>query len=308
MKHIFNFLLLSTISIIVNGQEIKTARESNQIIETRSIYLNSGSRATFGGKSRTFIKIDLPENTVEWYYSFSTSTGQSGFKNLNLAVQLSSLLADPTGLTATALSSVKVPSGSSSIDVFLCNRANIDKFMDKADSWGGTYTYIIEGTVNNTKQAVVKVDDVISGTWYIGIKNPSSLDGVNITIEVVAIVETQIIIEKSEEQKKAELYGGLGWKKFENGEYQKCIEYCNKANGYFELGWVNANKGLSQLMLGKESEAMDTYIIAITLIKKQNNPDYIFSGVIKDLENVLKTNPDLSGASDIKELIEMERK
>lgn len=301
-------IILTCLTVLTQlyGQTTQTVIKTEQIIEQRNIYLNGGTRASFGGKSRTNIKIDLPANTTKWYYSFSTSPGESGTKNLNLLTQLSSLVADPTGLTATALSNVKVPTGSQSIDVYLCDRTNIDKFSEKVDNWGGTYSYIMEGTVENTKQGVIEIDDVQQGTWYLGLKNPSSLDGVNITIEVVAIVEETVTIEKSEGQEKAELYGGLGWKQFENGDYPKCIEYCNKANGYCELGWVMANKGLAQLLLGQESEAMDTYVNAITLIKKQNNPGYVFSEVIKDLDNVLSKNPDIAGASEIKEILEME--
>lgn len=316
MKLYITFLsFLLTFS--ASAQEVVKSYESVTIIKSREIELNGGTRATFGGKSRESIKIDLPENTVEWYYSFSTSAGQSGTKNLNLATQLGATLAtksnpvgialSATGITKEAVKAIEVPQGSSSVDIYVCDRTNIDKFNEKVDNWGGSYSYIIEGTVENTKQAVVQVNDVKEGTWYVGLKNPSSLDAVNITIEVVAIVEKESIVQKTEEQEKAELYGGLGWKQFRSDNYEKCIEYCDKANSYYELGWVNANKGLSQLILGKESDAMDTYINAITLIKKQNNPDYVFSEVIQDLQNVINKNPELTGASDIMEIIKMEK-
>lgn len=53
----------------------------------------------FGGKSRTSIKIDLPPNTMEWYYSFTTTEVENGTANLNLAMQLSRMLVDPSGQT-----------------------------------------------------------------------------------------------------------------------------------------------------------------------------------------------------------------
>jgi tetratricopeptide (TPR) repeat protein len=92
-------------------------------------------------------------------------------------------------------------------------------------------------------------------------------------------------------------------KQFESGNYEKCIDYSNKANGFYELGWVYANKGLAQLVLGKESDAIDTYINAITLIKNQNNSEYFFSEIIKDLQNEMFKNPKLSGASNIHQLL-----
>ncbi|GGB65819.1 hypothetical protein GCM10007424_02190 [Flavobacterium suaedae] len=298
----FLILVLLLLANAVFSQEV--IKKSYQIIEPRSIYLNGGMRSEFGGKSRTYIKIDLPPNTVEWYYSFSTSTGKSGIKNLNLALQLSSLLFDYSGITSKIASKVKVPEGSSSLDVYLCDIENIDLFYKKVDNNGGIYRYIREGTVENTKQAVVQINDVTTNTWYLGLKNPSSFDGVNVSIEVVAITAE---IHKTPEQERAELYGGIGWTQFENGDYLKCIEYSDKANAEYELGWVTANKGLAQLMLGKESIAMDTYVNAITLIKKQPYSEYVFKEVIKDIDNVLIRYPNIKGAREIKKIIELQQ-
>jgi tetratricopeptide (TPR) repeat protein len=301
-KLLLLFVLLQT--FLVSAQEI--VRESQKIIETRNVYLNGGMRSSFGGKSRVSIKIDLPKNTEKWYYSFSTSKGRSGTKNLGLALQLSALLLDPSGITSQTMSSITVPKGSNSIDVYLCSRENIRLFEQKADNNGGTYYFIEEGSVQNTKQAVVQIDDVTTDTWYLGLKNPSSLEGVNITIEVAAITKNIIEKRKSPEQEKAELYGSLGWTHFLKNEYSRCIEYSNKANEKFKLGWVNANKGLAQLMLGKDEEAMETYIEAITLIKKQEQPIYVFKEAIKDLDNILRFNPKLKGAQEIRQLLSLQ--
>lgn len=293
---------------LIYSQDIEIKTETKQLIESRSIYLNGGLNATFGGKSRTYLEVDLPPNTVKWYYSFSTKKGKSGTQNLNLAIQLTGMLADPSGVTSSTLSAISVPEGVASADIYLCDRTNIGKFLAKEDIYGGSYSYNMEGSAESTKQAVVEIDDIRSGTVYLGLKNPSTNNGVNISIEVVAIIETKIAIEKSDSLQKAELYGGLGWTQFENRNYKKCIEYCNKANAEYELGWVLANKGLAELMIDKESEAMETYINAITLIKKQPNSNYIFNEMIKDIGNAKKVKPDLSGADEIKQLIKMQLK
>lgn len=305
MKRILTLYLLF-IATCGLAQEIQ--KKSHQIIEPRSVYLNGGMRSAFGGKSRTYLKVDLPPNTVQWYYSFSTAKGKSGVKNLNLALQLSSLLADPSGITSKAMSAIDVPDGSGSIDIVLCDFENIKLFQNKVDNNGGTYSYVMEGTVENTKQAVVQINDVKTNTWYLGLKNPSSLNGINISIEVVAITEEVIEEVKTPEQEKAELYGSLGWTQFENGDYQKCIEYCDKSIAEYELGWVKANKGLAQLMIGEEDIAMETYIDAITLVKKQPQPDYVFKEMIKDIDKQLTINPELSGANELKTLIELQIK
>lgn len=284
------------------SQDYEIIKETKKLVDSRDIYLNGGMRSQFGGKSRTYIKVDLPPNTVRWYYSFTTTQGQSGTGNLNLAVQLAGMLADPSGMTSTTVSAIKVPEGVATADFYLIDQNNLQPFLNKVE-----YRYYPEGMVENTKQAVVKIDDIKTGSWYLGIKNPSSMNGININLEIVAITETKKLIEKSDSQQKAELYGGLGWTHFENGDYERCIEYCNKATNVFELGWVLANKGLALLMTDKESEAMETYINAITLIKKQPNPGYVFGEMIKDLDNAKKIKPELSGADEIKKLIQVQK-
>ena len=94
-------IILLFISMIQLGysQDFEIIRESKKLIDSRDIYLNGGMRAGFGGKSRTSIKIDLPPNTVEWYYSFTTTEGENGTAKLNLAMQLSRMLVDPSGLS-----------------------------------------------------------------------------------------------------------------------------------------------------------------------------------------------------------------
>ena len=106
MKLIFTFLIGCLATFNLTAQTIKTKQSVKTIIQQRNIYLNGGARATFGGKSRTTIQIPLPEGTTSWYYSFSTTPGESGTKNLKLFTQLSSLALDPTGITKAALSNI----------------------------------------------------------------------------------------------------------------------------------------------------------------------------------------------------------
>lgn len=172
------------------GQIYSSKLEFRTVVSERTIYLNGGARATVGGKSRTIIPVKLPEGTKSWYYSFSTSSGESGTKNLNLLIQLSSLLVDGSGFTKALLSNVEVPSGSNSIDVYTFDQKNADSFIEKVDNYGGSFTYYREGLVTNTRQALVELNQVKD--CYIGLKNPSAFDGIKITIEVVALVETKV--------------------------------------------------------------------------------------------------------------------
>ena len=320
MKIKLFFIALFLINNISFSQEIISKLEPIQLIQTRQIYLNGGTKAMMGGKSRESIKIDLPPNTTEWYYSFSTSPGISGTKNINLFAQVAATFASKTsiignvmtftGVSKEVIKAVQIPDGSNSVDIYLCDTDNINKFLSKEDQsfFGGSYSYIPEGTVQNTKQALVHIDDVKSGTVYLGLKNPSAMDGMNISIEVVAIVKTETKIEKSDNQQKAELYGNLGWKQYANGNYEKSVEYYNKSKSYQELGWVLTNIGLSQLMLSKEIEAMETFVNAITLIKKQPNSNYFLREAVQQLDSILTSNPNYVAVSDIKQIIETEIK
>lgn len=302
-------ILLAVVFVFLAKAKSQSTTElkSIKLVEQRMIELNGGLRSSFGGKSRTFIKIDLPANTREWYYSFTTATGASGTANLNLALQLSTLLVDPSGLSAMALKKIKVPAGTSSSDIYLCDRQNIDLFEAKADLNGSSFRYILEGSVMNTTQALVKIDDVKQGTWYIGLKNPSSLDATNIVIEVVAIVEEKKIIQKTAEQEKAELFGTMGWKAYERGEYDKCLELSNEAIKLNpELGWVHNNIGLVKLVRDNLIEAIDSYSKAVAIFKKSENPKQWLAASIKDLNDLINKKNDLQGAKDILETIKTE--
>jgi hypothetical protein len=185
---IFCFFSITAITSQVTRKELSAV----QLIQTRSIYLNSKARADFGGKNRTTIKVDLPKNTKYWFYSFTTQEGENGAKNLNLLAQLSSLVVDPTGMTAAALKKgLNVPSGSSSIDIYTTDQVGGNLFLNNNE-----FRYLPEGSVENTRQGVIDINDINTGTYYLAIKNPSELNGVNITIEVVAIVEEDIYVDE----------------------------------------------------------------------------------------------------------------
>ncbi|MGB3151136.1 MAG: hypothetical protein WBB27_10770 [Maribacter sp.] len=307
VRHLVAFLVFATNFTVGLSQQYETKIVEKILFQNRSIYLNGGLNASFGGTSRISIKVDLPLNTVEWYYSFSTSQGKSGAKNLELGIQLGTLLSDPSGLTSTALSGIKVPTGEANADIYLCDNINIKGFIEKYDNYGGSYSFYPEGTVQSTKQAVVAIDDIRSGTWYLGIQNPSTSSGLNVNIEVVAIVEERIVIEKTENHQKAELYGNLALSLYNDGEYNKCIEYCDKAILEHQTGQVLVTKGLALFMLGTESEATEVFIDAITIIKKEPNSAQTIDWAIKALNTIIIFNWNSESAKNIKELYESQR-
>ena len=125
-----------------------------------------------------------PPNTTEWFYSFTTSKGASGIKNLNLAIQLYAYSKDPFGNATEVLKNMEIPSGTSNINVYLLDYNNMLAFMRDEG-----FSYVMEGTTKKTQHRAVRIDDFTKGRWYLGISNPSTLEGVNVGIEVTAITK-----------------------------------------------------------------------------------------------------------------------
>ncbi len=188
MKQILTILFLALLTVSTNGQTVQKVRKVVQVMTPQTFYLNGGARASMGGKSRTWFNISLPQNTVEWYYSFSTTKGESSTATIGLLSQLTKLY-DPTGMTAIATNAIFTPTGAGVCDIYLMNRKNADAFLEKVDNWGGSFSYQVSGSRQNYKNGTVQVRDITSGNWCLGFKNPSSTEGLSITFEVVAIVE-----------------------------------------------------------------------------------------------------------------------
>jgi tetratricopeptide (TPR) repeat protein len=308
MKKIVTILLACSFAIIANGQKVQKERKVVQVMTPQTFYLNSGTRATFGGKSRTLFNITLPPNTFEWYYSFSTSKNGKTNTTIGLVSQLTKLV-DPTGLTSIATSFIFTPTGAGVCDIYLMDRKNAEAFLEKVDNWGGTYYYHVSGSRENYKNGTVQIKDITNGNWCLGFKNPSSTVGISITFEVAAIVEETKIFEKTETEQKAEMFGNLGWKAYEKGEYDKCLNLSKKALEFNpDLGWVHNNIGLVLIIKGDYISAIDSYSTAMTLFKKSDNPKYWFNEAIKDLNNLIAKHGQLEGANDILEMLKMEQR
>jgi tetratricopeptide (TPR) repeat protein len=294
MKQKIFFSLFVFIGLNSFGQSLKTVT----LIDQRRYYLNGGTRALYGGISRETIKIDLPENTKSWYYSFTTSPGQDGTQLLNLGIQLSAALY--SGLPNPLLSSIKVPKGSGSADVFVIPNTSKDAFLNKEEGKWRIYQDI---SLQNTMQAVQYVDKKYGNSLYLGLRNPSALTGIGISIEVVAIVE-----EPNPESDKGVMYGNLGWAAFEKGEFDKCLELSNKALAFDpNLSYVKFNIALVHL-LQRMDECLDNYIDAISSVKNDKNPKQTLLGALEDVRNERIKNPYLESSTDIETLLVNELK
>ncbi|MEQ8910286.1 MAG: hypothetical protein RIC95_13895 [Vicingaceae bacterium] len=177
---------------------VKEAYVPYSIIDSSEIYMNSGSNATFkGGKSRLIYEVDLPKGTVEWYYEIAAFREKDAIKNVNSSMSLLSQLTnlvDQTGATEFAISSISRPPADDYCDVYLfADYENASLFYQKRDSeWR---CYPAKGRKNIKSEVVKLKDEFARGKFYLGLKNPDSMHGINVILEVVAIVHK---VEKAE--------------------------------------------------------------------------------------------------------------
>lgn len=158
----------------------------------QSFFLTSQAKYLVGGKPFVVLDVNLPPNTVKWYYTFSTARDESKINttksNLNLLTQLSSII-DYTGTTANAINALTAPPGED-----YCNTYLLQSYSDAvsfAKNGGGNYIRL--GSRANFKSGTVEITNPTNckGVQYIGINNPSGFYGINCAIEVVAIVNNQ---------------------------------------------------------------------------------------------------------------------
>lgn len=296
-------------SLSINAQTTIKEIKVVELLPSKSIYLNGGTRSFAGGTSRTYYKIDLPTDTVEWYYIFSTTPNKETVQSLKLVPQLTRIV-DKTGLATNAIALLTAPTGVGVVDIFLTDAKGVNNLMakDMLGMWAytdpGSYP---EGTIKNAKQGKVKIDDITKGTVYLCLRNPSGAVGVNVNFEVAAIVEETKVIPKTETQEKAEMYGSLGWKAYQKGDVDQCYNLSAKAIELDPtLGWVNNNMGLVQLIKNDYTGAIESYSKAITNYKKAANGKWYFSEAIKDLNDLIRKRGRVEGSVEILELLNAE--
>jgi hypothetical protein len=214
MKKILSLILsISILTSVSNAQNVldvlktvldKSSNQQPKTLKTVTIVnttkkLNGGARAMFGGAfgaaSRVEIPVSLPDNTVDWYYSFSTTDAGSGgvASGLKLALQIGNIVSNlstagiasvvTSGLSQRAVQSLEVPNGSMPINAYLLDAQNVTPFLNKQQ-----FSRYENESSERATQSLVRINSMKQGRYYIGLQNISSSSAVNIHIEVVAIV------------------------------------------------------------------------------------------------------------------------
>lgn len=140
------------------------------------------------GKSRAVVPVNLPANTVLWYYEFTASREKSEMlsaqSNFKLLADLTKLV-DQTGFTNLAMSTLTNPPGGNICNVYLITDPKQSDLFEAKQQ----FLFSREGSRSNVTSAIVPIQDASSKSVYLGLFNPDDYYGIHYAIEVVAIVE-----------------------------------------------------------------------------------------------------------------------
>jgi hypothetical protein len=145
------------------------------------------------GSSRTVIPVQLPTNTVSWFYEFTAYRDQAQLQaaraKFKLVAELSNLV-DQTGLgmLEKTINALTTPPGGDICNVYLlADPTQSDRFQAKQQ-----FSYLRDGTRSNLTSAVVPIVNPVGQQVYLGLYNPAQLYGINYALEVVAVVEEDV--------------------------------------------------------------------------------------------------------------------
>ena len=162
----------------------------------QSFYLDSRIVSQINGRSRLTLPVQLPTGTVRWYYSFAAMESKNEpMEWVSLAAQLTKLV-DRTGITATFISRVVQPTGTAACDIYVLDSEGSKPFEDKDDK---KWQYDRNTSRQNMTGGVVE-SYVSKPNFVIGLSNPSLKSGMNVRIEISAVVAKLTPIYNSERQ------------------------------------------------------------------------------------------------------------
>ena len=307
MKYLYIILVL-LLAKQLNAQVKTISYKIVPLVEDRQYELDGGVIVL--NTSRVIIPVNLPENTIEWYYMFASYSNEDVLNkrtsDINLATKLS-LALDQTGLTSALVSTLLTPNGSSSSNIYVFgDRYNAVNFVNKTD-WDlfpEYWKYYDQVSIESATHGKQVIRFAPKEQFYIGIQaGPSP---VLVDVEIVAIVDESVTdysmrsesaIAETKEYNMATTYGNLGWQYYEEGNLEKAIEYSLKAlELHSSLGYVHANLGLFNLIKGNHDQADEFYIEAIMNFKneKLSGRNYV-KAAIDDINVAKKTYKEMTG-------------
>lgn len=192
MKNKISLILCVLMSFSLKAQRYKEV--AVQVVQPQSLTVSSIGGKFLLKRNQISISFKLPENTIRWFYTFTASRNQEDVERtrqkIKLVAQLSKLI-DETGTTKNAINLLTAPPGSDFCNVYHL-RSQEDAIKFEKEFSLKSFAYDMAGSRTNLKHGIVDVPDYLKGYQYLGFQNPSRVYEVNVSIEVVAIVNEEV--------------------------------------------------------------------------------------------------------------------
>jgi hypothetical protein len=191
-KSTFFFIItLLFFCLNVNAQVKETKYVYETVISNQNFELNSYLKT--GGRSRSFIKITLPQNTVHWFYMITIKKLEQPYSVLDLSNQIATKIKDPQFQAANLAANLFLaPDGTATCDVFLTNKKGKDLFMERTElNLDYVYSNVDHEEASsrlNFSQGTIKINNSNTSN-YLVFRNNSPMQGIKVSIEVVAKVK-----------------------------------------------------------------------------------------------------------------------
>jgi hypothetical protein len=183
MKNQLLLLLLLCATFHTNAQESKQDFMAVPIISQQTFYLKAAAPGSNNSGSNQVLQINLPPNTVEWYYTVTTKPGHGKFSNNDLTGQLVTLVDPQRGISSKA--SPHVPAGTGIVDIYLMtNPLEVQKYVNNKPAG----SFLMNDSRERFVSGAIPVKDYLDGSCFLVVLNPGSASGVNVNVEVTAVV------------------------------------------------------------------------------------------------------------------------
>ncbi len=185
----FNYTCLFFLSFLSalfaqQSRQYDTAFSVITLSAPQSFYLDSRIISQINGRSRLTIPVKLPPNTLRWYYSFAAMESKNEpMEWVSLAAQLTKLV-DETGISAAFISRAVKPTGTASCDIYVLDTEGGPAFESKVDD---KWSFDKNASRQNMTGGVVE-SPLSKPNFTIGLSNPSLKTGINVRIEVSAVL------------------------------------------------------------------------------------------------------------------------
>ncbi|HEY2649700.1 MAG TPA: hypothetical protein VGI38_10920 [Puia sp.] len=182
MKNPLLTLLVLSATLQSGAQAVKKDFMVIPLLSQQSFYLKSNVSAN-DKSSHEVLQVNLPANTVEWFYTIITKSGHGEFSNNDLTGQLVKLVDPDLGIPNNG--SILVPAGTGTCDVYLMtNPLELHKYINRRHA----ASFLMNDSREPFVSGAVSVKDFLDGSCYLIVRNPSASHGINVNIEVTAIV------------------------------------------------------------------------------------------------------------------------